>query len=218
MIKLKKLCTLITKGTSPSTYGYNFEKNGIKFIRSENLSDSRLLTNVNLFISKEANNVLKRSIINENDVLMSIAGAYLGKLAFVTKKDIPSNTNQAVAIIRIDAKNALPMYIYYYLSSDKINKYINNINSQSAQPNINLKQVGNIPIKLHSIDEQQHIVDIIVHLIYSLSFYLNFHFLVAIFLIHLKLLLFFPLFLLASYRWNHQYQHIYLKLKNNHCL
>ena len=40
MSYLKDFCEIITKGTTPSTYGYSFKNSGIKFIRSENITDS----------------------------------------------------------------------------------------------------------------------------------------------------------------------------------
>ena len=161
MSYLKDFCEIITKGTTPSTYGYSFKNSGIKFIRSENITDSRIISKVSLYISKEANEKLKRSILLKDDVLMSIAGAYLGKLALITEMDLPANTNQAVAIIRTDKSKLNPLYLYYYLSSYKMQCYINNVNAQSAQPNINLQQIGDININVPSLNYQQHIVDII---------------------------------------------------------
>ena len=166
MAYLKDFCTTITKGTTPSTYGFSFEDCGIKFIRSENITESRLLTHSNLYISKETNEKLRRSILCENDIVMSIAGAYLGKLAVITKSDLPANTNQAVAIIRTKNSVLNPIYLYYYLSSCKMQNYINNVNAQSAQPNINLQQIRNIEISIPPLQSQQHIVDIITYLIF----------------------------------------------------
>ncbi len=158
---LKDFCNIITKGTTPSTYGFSFEKTGIKFIRSENINNSRRISKTNLYISNKANEKLKRSVLMEGDVLMSIAGAYLGKLAVIDKSALPANTNQAVAILRTDSSKLNPLYLYYYLSSDKIQNYINNVNAQSAQPNINLQQIGDIILNVPVLEYQQHIVDII---------------------------------------------------------
>ena len=185
MSYLKDFCKIITKGTTPSTYGYLFKNSGIKFIRSENITDSRIISKVSLYISKEANEKLKRSILLKDDVLMSIAGAYLGKLALITEMDLPANTNQAVAIIRTDKSKLNPLYLYYYLSSYKMQCYINNVNAQSAQPNINLQQIGDININVPSLNYQQHIVDIIAYLKFLLLSLLILDFLLINLLVHL---------------------------------
>ena len=46
---------------------------------------------------------LKRSKLEEGDLLISIAGT-LGKVGFVKKSDLPMNTNQAIAFVRLQKK------------------------------------------------------------------------------------------------------------------
>ena len=160
--KLRELCFLITKGTTPSTVGFSFVEDGINFVKSEQLINQRSVNyHKKSFISSEAHRKLSRSILNENDILISIAGAYLGKLALISKNDLPANTNQAVGIIRADSSKINTLYLFYYLLTEKIKKVINNYNTQSAQPNINLTQLGDVEIAVPSMDYQQHIVNII---------------------------------------------------------
>lgn len=159
--------------------------------------------------------------INNNDIVMNLTSenySDLGKCILIKNY----NNRKFLAgmetnLIKIISNEILPDYLNYYFESknfiNKLQQYAYGMKVFRIRPN----DILNFDIFLPAISEQQHIVDIIVHLIYSRFFYLKLHFLVAIFLIHLKLLLFFPLSLLESYRWNHQYQHIYPKLKNNHC-
>lgn len=164
--KLRDLCSVITKGTTPSTLGFEFVDNGINYIKSEQLVNSRNLDYSNkYFINDEAHSLLKRSQLYENDILISIAGAYLGKIAYITKNDLPANTNQAVGIIRVSNKEVNQLYLFYYLSSKKINNRICSYNSQSAQPNINLAQLGSLPILVPNISLQNHIVNTISFLL-----------------------------------------------------
>ncbi len=115
MSKLKDVSIVITKGTTPTTVGGEFKESGIKFIKSESIYNSKFLDRkLFTFIDEETDIKLKRSRIKVNDLLFSIAGAYLGKIAVVEKQDIPANTNQAVAIVRVDADKANFNYLYYY--------------------------------------------------------------------------------------------------------
>ena len=161
--KLKDITSLITKGTTPSMIGANFTTNGINFIKSECiLENSRLLDSSKYtFISSETNERLKRSKIIENDILFSMAGMFLGKTGIATKDDVPANTNQAVAIIRIISEKADFKYVYYFLNQKTLITYINGISGQSAQPNINLQQIGDLEIKLPSLPTQQKIAAIL---------------------------------------------------------
>ena len=146
-VKLRDITTKITKGTTPSNIGADFTNIGINYFRSEMLGKSKYLDKNTglLFISEETHNKLKRSQIKANDLLFSMAGAYLGKLAIVSENDVPANTNQAVAIIRFK-ENINIDYIYYFMSQRSFTTYVNCINAQAAQPNINLNQISKLQI------------------------------------------------------------------------
>lgn len=161
-VKLVDLCTVITKGTTPSNIGENFTDCGVNYIRSEMITNAKYISsNGMLHISNDTHEKLKRSQLKRNDILFSMAGVYLGKTAFLRECDIPSNTNQAVAIIRIDSEKCNQEYVYYYLNLPNVIKSVNSISGQAAQPNINLKQIGNIPIGLPSCTIQKNIVSVL---------------------------------------------------------
>lgn len=161
-VNLGDVSLKITKGTTPSTIKRGFVDFGISFFKSECLTDRKLIDkDKEAYIDEETHEKMSRSQLQEDDVLLSMAGAYLGKIALVTKDDVPSNINQAIALIRLNRSEAYSEYIYYYLSQKNVVKYINSISSQSAQPNINLKQIGEIPIKLPPIEEQKAIAKIL---------------------------------------------------------
>ena len=161
IVNLGDLCSVITKGTTPSNIGATFTKKGIKYIRSEMLTSAKYVTGDFLYISQETHEKLKRSQLKTGDILFSMAGVYLGKTAILRAEDTPSNTNQAVALIRIDPNKCNNEYVYYYLNIPEVVKTANTVQSQSAQPNINLKQIGQLKIQLPDLDTQTRIVEIL---------------------------------------------------------
>lgn len=155
--RLGDLCEIITKGTTPTTLGYNYTNAGIRFIKIENISQSNcLMDNEYSFISDECNLALSRSILQENDIVFSIAGA-LGRCAIIKKEYLPANTNQALAIIRLKDKR-LTRFIWLLLSSEIIKKQITSLKTGVAQYNLSLKQISDIKIPLPPIEKQQEIV------------------------------------------------------------
>ena len=161
-VKLADLCSVITKGTTPSNIGASFTPIGINYIRSEMVTASKYISSTGmLYISRETHEKLKRSQLQVGDILFSMAGVYLGKTAILRYEDVPANTNQAVALIRTVPEKCYREYIYYFLNSPNIIKSVNTITSQSAQPNINLTQIGNIEIVLPPIETQKKIADIL---------------------------------------------------------
>lgn len=162
IMELSELCEAITKGTTPSNIGAVFTEKGIKYIRSEMLTSAKYISDEGLlYISEETHKKLKRSQLKPGDILFSMAGVYLGKTAILRKCDTPANTNQAVALIRIINEKCNREYVYYYLNLPEVVKSVNSITGQSAQPNINLKQIGNIQIKLPERSVQDAVVTIL---------------------------------------------------------
>ena len=162
IVELSELCEIITKGTTPSNIGAVFTEKGIKYFRSEMLTSAKYISDEGLlYISEETHEKLKRSQLKPGDILFSMAGVYLGKTAILRECDTPANTNQAVALIRIEPEKCNREYVYYYLNLPEVVKSVNSITGQSAQPNINLKQIGNIQIKLPERSVQDAVVSIL---------------------------------------------------------
>ena len=161
-VKLGDLTSVITKGTSPSNIGESFTNKGIRYIRSEMITQINYISeHGSLYISKETHDKLKRSQLKAGDILFSMAGIYLGKTAILRECDVPANTNQAVAIIRLNGDLCNKEYLYYFLNQEEVVRYVNQISGQAAQPNINLKQISNIEIDIPNKNIQYCIATIL---------------------------------------------------------
>lgn len=158
---LKKLSNRITKGTTPTTIGYDFENEGINFIKIENIyANGEIRTNNMKYISSTCNDAMQRSQLKENDILISIAGA-LGRVAIVRKNILPANTNQALCIISLNECEIFAEYLFYYIRSGNLNRYIENKKTGVAQNNLSLAQIGEIEIKYPKIEDQIQLVKVI---------------------------------------------------------
>ena len=159
---LESLSEVITKGTTPTSIGFNFTERGINFIKVESIDfKGNFIADKFAKISNECHQALKRSQLQENDILFSIAGA-LGRTAQVTKEVMPANTNQALAIIRLKPSSDLfPKYIFHALSSGVLIKQIEAQKAGVAQQNLSLSQVKNFQIPIPPIEEQKRIVEIL---------------------------------------------------------
>src|SRR5690554_1288326 len=162
IVELREVSELITKGTTPTTVGGRFTNAGINFVKSESICDSKYLdSSVFMKIDEETDEKLKRSRLKERDLLVSIAGAYLGKLSIVRDVDLPANTNQAVGIVRINPEKADVDYLYYYFSQPAINGYINKLSAQSSQPNLNLDLLGKLTFNCLELEGQVKVATVL---------------------------------------------------------
>ncbi|MEH6710560.1 MAG: restriction endonuclease subunit S [Paraglaciecola polaris] len=154
---LGELTSLITKGTTPKS----FESSGISFIKTEAFDGTRINKSKLSYVGETIHRTfLKRSILEEGDILFTIAGATIGKSAVVTSDLLPANTNQALAIIRLH-QTVNKKYIFYILRSNHMKEYIDKSAKGSAQPNLNLRQINEFCIPLPSPEEQTRIVAIL---------------------------------------------------------
>lgn len=157
---LSEISEVITKGTTPTTMGYSFEKSGIAFLKIESFDEfGKLIPDKVAFVSEECHEKFKRSQLKKDDVLFSIAGA-IGKVSIVTEDMLPANTNQALAIIRINNKSVYIPFVRLILTSNIVKKQIEKQKQGVAQINLSLKNIGDLEIPLPSYDEQVQYVDI----------------------------------------------------------
>jgi len=144
-ISLKKLSKRITKGTTPTTLKKEYTDKGVNFIKVESIDDDgNIIYDKISHIDQETNQLLKRSIIEENDILFTIAGT-LGRVAKADKSILPANTNQAVAIIRLE-KSDYTNLVYLYLRLSSFRNQMLSKAVHAVQANLSLSVLGDSEI------------------------------------------------------------------------
>lgn len=130
------------------------------FLRAENVAGyDRIDKSDFKYIDENTHNgYLKRSIIEENDVLITIAGT-LGRTALVKKHDLPLNANQAVSIVRIIGIEMINlMYIIYCLNTPRVQKNLTKQKKITAIPNLTLEIISNCVLPIAPLNQQKKIV------------------------------------------------------------
>ncbi|WP_433774491.1 restriction endonuclease subunit S [Bacillus wiedmannii] len=150
--KLGDVTSLITKGTTPKDKSWIGPVNYIKTESIDPLSGNiTIKANTSL---EEHEGYLKRSKLKENDILFSIVGT-LGRVGIVESKDLPANTNQQIAIIRLKDSNA--NFILNALKTNNIQSFIKSDSTIGAQPSLSLWQINDLQISVPISEEQKKI-------------------------------------------------------------
>lgn len=150
--KLGDISSLITKGTTPKD---KLGTGEVNFIKVENINDfSGDIVSMSKISLEEHQGYLKRSQLQEGDILFSIAGT-LGRVTSVNKAILPANTNQALSIIRLKEGNL--EYVKTCLKGNVVADFIRRNPTIGAQPNLSLEQVSNLEIEIPSEAEQEKI-------------------------------------------------------------
>lgn len=159
---LGEITEVITKGTTPTSIGFDFVDRGINFVKVESIDlKGHFVRDKFAYIDENCHAALRRSQLAEGDILYSIAGA-LGRTARITADVLPANTNQALAIVRLKKSgNILPEFVLYALSPSLVRDQIEKQRGGVAQQNLSLSQLAGFRIPLPSLLEQQRTVAIL---------------------------------------------------------
>lgn len=152
---LGNIAHVVTKGSTPTTYGFEYQTDGIRFVKVESIEDGRIQSSMTQFITEEANQALARSQLQPDDLLFSIAGT-IGKTCIVRDADVPANTNQALAIIR-ETKTALwPPFLRIQLNSFLSNTVKDRARG-GAMNNVSLGDLKKLIVLIPPYQEQKRI-------------------------------------------------------------
>ena len=116
-IRLKKITNKIGSGATPTGGKSAYKEEGISLIRSLNVYDYSFSYENLAYIDEVQAKKLSNVEIHENDILLNITGASVGRCCKVPRQIIPARVNQHVSIVRVDNNCANVDYILYYIDS-----------------------------------------------------------------------------------------------------
>ncbi|MGY5617863.1 restriction endonuclease subunit S [Vibrio cincinnatiensis] len=159
---LEDIATFITKGATPTTYGFEWveeSSENIPFLRSECVTANGFNRKGMNFISQKAHVTMGRSKIKSGDILMTITGN-IGRIATLPDEILEANINQHIAKISV-IDGVSSFYVAQALQQEFYNRYYERILTGQAYPQISLKQVRETPILLPPYLEQQKIAEVL---------------------------------------------------------
>tara|TARA_A100001015_G_scaffold284312_1_gene350596 strand:- start:3343 stop:4671 length:1329 start_codon:yes stop_codon:yes gene_type:complete len=146
LLSLGDVTEKITKGTTPTKRDLNEAKSEpctINFLKVNNISDDGYFNQKSFEKIPFCvhNNQLKRSILKKDDVLYSIAGT-IGRVVIIEDNILPSNTNQALAILRTKHELCPSGYLSLILKEDNFQKELHSNIVQAVQANLSLSMIS----------------------------------------------------------------------------
>tara|TARA_R110000868_G_scaffold38928_9_gene135942 strand:- start:907 stop:2169 length:1263 start_codon:yes stop_codon:yes gene_type:complete len=161
-IKLKDISTFITKGATPTTYGYEWQDSGIPFLRSECVGENGFKDSGLAYISEEAHEVMRRSKVFTGDILITITGN-VGRVCQLPDSISEANLNQHIAKVTISSESVASTFVYHVLSNSAYRRNFERITTGQAYPQLSLEQIRNAVIDLPSKNEQRKIAAVLTN-------------------------------------------------------
>jgi len=148
----------VTKGSSPNWQGFEYCDKGIPFVRSQNVGWGVTDLSDVAFLPPAFNEVEKKSVLREGDVLLNIVGASIGRAAIAPSTVEGGNVNQAVAVIRLLESGVSNQFALLYLLSAQTQRRIHSEKVDVARANFSLEDIRDMPLTLPPYAEQHRIV------------------------------------------------------------
>ena len=143
----------IKSGSTPLRANEEFFVGGtIPWVKTTDLNNS--------FITETEERLTPKAKVRINpvgSVLVAMYGGFnqIGRTGFLA---VPAATNQAISVLQLDLKKALPEYVLAWLNA-KVEDWKRIASSSRKDPNITGTDVAKFPIALPNITEQQRIAD-----------------------------------------------------------
>lgn len=156
-IELSGLLTFVTSGGRG--WSKYYAESGTRFVRSLDVQMNAISSADAAFVQAPKNAEARRTTVQPGDVLLTITGSKIGRVAPVPGDFGPAFISQHVAILRVDQKRLLPEFLSYYLSLPSGGQ-VQIAKNQYGQtkPGLNFDQIGRFLVPDVAIELQRDFV------------------------------------------------------------
>ncbi|WP_429183107.1 restriction endonuclease subunit S [Aeromonas rivipollensis] len=141
---------------------HHFSDSGVPVIKIGNISN---LNGINIeqcsYIPEAMATEFTKYIVNAGDVLMALTGGTLGKTCRVQDDIVHCLQNYRVGNFKPKAGLLDKGFLYYFLTSSTVQKRIENIVNEAAQPNVGKADFEKIKVLTPPLNEQKKIAKIL---------------------------------------------------------
>lgn len=118
-------------------------RNGVPILRAENVRDGEVVTNEMIEVAPSIDSAYQRSKLRGGEVLITLVGAYFGKVAVAPLTVAGFNTARAVGVVPLASDQ---YFVCAALRSPAAQRYIKTWATTTAQPTLNLRDLAKVPI------------------------------------------------------------------------
>ncbi|WP_341706321.1 restriction endonuclease subunit S [Halopseudomonas sp.] len=154
--KLSTCCSLVTSGSRG--WADYYAKEGAIFVRSQDINTDELDLSNTAFVKLPQSSEGKRTKLEVQDILLTITGANVGKVARVQAAIPEAYVSQHVALIRLSDSNLAPFIELYLKDVGSGRKELTRLAYGGGKPGLNLSNIKNLMVPCPPIEEQTEIV------------------------------------------------------------
>jgi type I restriction enzyme, S subunit len=157
VLPMSWLARKLGAGSTPLGGKSVYQNEGIPFLRSQNVHNDGLKLDDVALIPESVHNRMSGTHIKENDILLNITGASIGRCSLVPNSFKEGNVSQHVAIIRFFIPE-MREFIHLSLISPFFQKLIDNVQVGVSREGLSMQSLKLFPMLIPPLAEQHRIV------------------------------------------------------------
>lgn len=160
-VELGEVCKVKGGKRLPKGHELQEEITDHPYIRARDIGNGKINFDQPVYLNDLTFEKISRYIVNTDDVIITIVGANIGDVAYVTNQfDGASLTENAVKLI---ANRSIlnPLYLKYALVPKYMKQYFQTVASGAAQDKLGLYKINKIKIHLPPLETQRKIASIL---------------------------------------------------------
>lgn len=159
--ELKDICKIRSGKRLPKGTDFSESTTDYKYIRARDIKNGKINGQELVCISEEIHNKLSRYIVNTDDIVITIVGASVGDVAYVTNELEGVNLTENAVRLTDFNKCVNSKYLMYVLNSKKYWELMQRIAGGAAQPKLGIYKIQSIVVDLPERKKQDKVADIL---------------------------------------------------------
>ena len=149
--------TKVGSGITPKGGDKNYKTSGRPFVRSQNVGWGHLILDDVAYIDEDTHATFLATEIVNNDVLLNITGASIGRSVVADISISGGNVNQHVCIIRTKPKMLNPFFLSHFILSNLGQSQIDSFQTGGNRQGLNFVQIRSfkIPVPFQTEEQQK---------------------------------------------------------------
>lgn len=161
--RLRDLPVLFVDGDRSGRYPKRseFVSEGILFLNAESITNGFVNLDAANFIAPEKFSTIKKGRLQRGDVLVTMRGNGVGKVAFFAGIPPTGLINAQMLIVRSTSDSLNPLFLYYLILTPFYFERLRGLATGSAQPQLSIASLRELEISIPQSEEQNKIASIL---------------------------------------------------------
>lgn len=159
--KLGEVCKIRSGKRLPKGHDFSSVPTEFKYIRARDIKNGVINGNDLVYITKDTQEKIAKYIVEVNDIVITIVGASVGDVAYVTSQFQGVNLTENAVRLTEFAPNVDTKYAFYVLNSPEYYGIMQRIAGGAAQPKLGIYKVEAIELPLPPLATQHRIATIL---------------------------------------------------------